>query len=229
MDQTRRKANFGLANIIAYALFGAIAFVIMKLEFPLPVASFLKFDFSDAVVTIATFLFGAGPGIFIAFIKTLLSLIFNGFAVTSIVGETAAFLATLSYSLPFYFIVCGIRKENLKTKKGRLLPIAGLLCGIFAMTIVLAVANAFVITPLYALFSVPNAPAITSYGALMKFTQTVYLGQFLHLPSMTAYIFSIIVPFNLLKGLINSVVIYLLFESVLTSIKPFVQNRFNVK
>lgn len=229
MDQTNRKSVSGLANIIAYALFGAIAFVIMKLEFPLPVASFLKFDFSDAVVTIAMFLFGAGPGIFIAFIKTLLSLIFNGFAVTSIVGEIAAFLATLSYSLPFYFLVKNIQKNNIKTAKGRIKPILALLCGTIAMTLVLAIANAFIITPVYALFSVPNAPAISSYGALMKFTQNVYLGQFLHLPSMTAYIFSIIVPFNLLKGLINSVVIYLLFESVLTSIKPFVQRRFNVK
>jgi riboflavin transporter FmnP len=226
MEQTRRS-NSSLANIIAYALFGAIAFVIMKLEFPLPVASFLKFDFSDAVVTIATFLFGAGPGIFIAFIKTFLSLIFSGFAVTSIVGDIAAFLATLSYALPFYFIVKEINKSNLKTRKGRLMPLVGLALGILAMTIVLALANAFLITPLYALFSVPNAPAISSYGSLLAFTEKVYLGQFLHLPSMASYIFTIIVPFNLLKGLINSIVVYLLFESVLTSIKPFVQRRFN--
>lgn len=108
------------------------------------------------------------------------------------------------------------------------MPVVGLIIGVLAMTCILAVANAFVLTPVYAITAVPNLPAINGYGALYHFTEKVYLGQLLHLPSMKAYIFSIIVPFNLLKGVINSVAVYLLFEAMITTIKPFVRKRFNL-
>lgn len=230
MESVSRKHSSNLANIIAYALIGAISFVIMKLEIPImPGVSFLKFDFSDVIITIGMFIFGAGPGIFIAFIRSLLSLIFSGFNPMSIVGQLAAFLASISFALPFYLFSRGINKENRKTLKGHLMPIVGLIVGTLAMTAVLSIMNAFVLTPVYAVFSVPNMPSINGYGALLQFTEKVYLGQFLHLPSMSAYIFGIIVPFNLLKGVINSVVVFLLFEAVLKNIKPFVRRRFNLK
>ena len=52
MDRARTKSN-SLTNIVAYALIGCIAFVVMKFEFPImPGISFLKFDFSDVIITI---------------------------------------------------------------------------------------------------------------------------------------------------------------------------------
>lgn len=229
MSNARRESS-NLANIIAYALIGAIAFVVMKIEFPImPGVGFLKFDFSDVVITVGTFLFGAGPGIFIAFIRTLISLIFSGFSLPSLVGQLAAFLATLSFALPFYYISRGITAKNRKTTRGLLMPIVGLVIGIVAMTAVMSLANAFVLTPVYAITSIANVPNISGYADLYNFTVKVYLGQLLHLPSMSAYVFGIIVPFNLLKGVINAVVVYILFESVLKSVKPFVEKRFNLK
>lgn len=229
MENTRTKSG-NLSNTIAYALIGAIAFVVMKFEFPIiPGVSFLKFDFSDVIITIGMFLFGVGPGIFIAFIRMLLSLIFSGFALPSIVGQIAAFLASLSFALPFYLISKNITQENRKSLKGHLLPVCGLIIGILAMTLVLALTNAFILTPVYAVTSMAKIPAINSYAALYNFTEKVYLGQLLHLPSMSSYIFGIIVPFNLLKGVVNSVVVYILFEAVLKTIKPFVRKRFNLK
>ena len=45
MDQAKFK-NSSLTNVIAYALIGCIAFVVMKFEFPImPGVAFLKFDF----------------------------------------------------------------------------------------------------------------------------------------------------------------------------------------
>ncbi|WP_308555746.1 ECF transporter S component [uncultured Lactobacillus sp.] len=228
MDKVRTKSS-NLTNVIAYALIGCIAFVVMKFEFPImPGIGFLKFDFSDVIITIGMFIFGAVPGVIIALIRMILSLIFSGFALPSVVGEIAAFLASMSFSLPFYFLSKSVTPENRKTLRGRLMPVVGLIIGILAMTCVMALANAFVLTPVYAVTAVPNLPAINSYGALYHFTEKVYLGQLLHLPSMRAYIFGIIVPFNLLKGVINSVVVYLLFEATVKTIKPFVRKRFNL-
>ena len=130
--------------------------------------------------------------------------------------------------MPFYYLSRNITQENRKTKVGRLKPILGLIIGILAMTCILALANAFILTPAYAVTAVPNLPTINSYGALYHFTEKVYLGQLLHLPSMSTYIFSIIVPFNLLKGIINAVAIYLIFEATIKTIKPFVRKRFKL-
>lgn len=228
MDRTRTGFN-DLTKTIAYALIGCIAFVVMQFSFPIiPGVSFLKFDFSDVIITIGMFIFGAVPGIIIALIRMVLSLIFSGFALPSLIGEIAAFLATMSFSLPFYFLSRKVTQENRNTKAGRLKPILGLLIGILAMTCVLALANAFILTPVYAVTAVPNLPHISNYAALYNFTEKVYLGQLLHLPSMSTYIFSIVVPFNLVKGAINSVAIYLLFEATIKTIKPFVRKRFNL-
>lgn len=226
----KTKSNTSLKNLVAYGLIGAIAFVVMKFEFPIiPGVGFLKFDFSDVIITVGTFLFGAWPGVIIAFIRALLSLIFSGFALPSIVGQIAAFLATLSFALPFYYVTRTITQADRKTKKGIVLPILGLIIGILAMTCVLALTNAFLLTPVYAVTSVANIPAIGSYSDLYNFTVNVYLRQLLHLPSMQAYIFGLIVPFNLIKGIINSIVVYILFEATIKSIKPFVQRNFNIK
>lgn len=225
----KRKNSSNLANIIAYALIGTISFILMEIAFPLPVASFLKFDFSDVIIAIGTFLFSAGPGIFIAFIRMIIDLIYKGFALPSVIGQLAALLASMSFSLPFYYVTKGISADEKNASKRHLRPIFGILIGIVAMTVVLATLNALILTPIYAVSTVPNLPAIHGYTGLLGFTEKVYLGQLLHIPSMSAYIFGIIVPFNLLKGAINGVVVYLLFEAVLRNLKPFVRKYFNLK
>lgn len=225
----QRKGRNNLVNIVAYTLIGTIAYVLMLLEIPLPVTSFLKFDFSDVVITIGTFLFGPLPGIFIAFVRMLINLIYKGFALPSLVGQSAAFLASISFALPFYYLTRNINKDEKSFTKKHLKPILGIVLGIIAMAFVLSVLNALVLTPFYAATTVPNLPTIHGYSGLLAFTEKVYLGKLLHIPSMSAYIFGIIVPFNLLKGAINGTVVYLLFETVLRTIKPFVRKNFNLK
>lgn len=74
-----RSKSKSISNWLAYAMIGAIAFVVMKFEFPImPGVSFLKMDFSDVIVVITTFVFGPVGGTMVALIKCLLSLIFSG-------------------------------------------------------------------------------------------------------------------------------------------------------
>ncbi|WP_348635271.1 ECF transporter S component [Lactobacillus sp. ESL0679] len=227
----KSKSTSNLALLIACAMFGAVAFVIIKFTgIPiLPNATFLKFDFSDVIITIGMFLFGVWPGVFIAIIRMLLSLIYSGFSLPSVVGQLAALLASISFALPFYFVTRNMKHDETSGMKRHVKPIIGLICGTIAMAVVLATLNALILTPMYAVTMIPKLPAIHGYSGLLGFTEKVYLGQMLHIPSMGAYIFGIIVPFNLVKGLINSVVVYLLFEAVLRNLKPFVQKNFNLK
>lgn len=230
MEAANKRTAKSVSNWLAYAMIGAIAFVVMKFEFPImPGVSFLKMDFSDVVVVITTFIFGVGGGVAVAAIKCLLSLIFAGFALPSLVGELAAFLASMAFALPFYFLAGSVKEEDRKSLKGYLLPALGLLLGVLSLTLVMALTNQFLLTPVYAYTSVPQAAGMhMSYAQLLTFTEQTYLGKMLHIPSMSSYIMGIIVPFNLIKGAINSVVVYILFESVLKTIKPFVIKHFSV-
>ena len=230
MEATNKRTDKSVSNWLAYAMIGAIAFVVMKFEFPImPGVSFLKMDFSDVIVVITTFIFGIGGGVAVAVIKCLLSLIFAGFALPSLVGELAALLASMAFALPFYFLAGSVKEEDRKSLKGYLLPALGLLLGVLSLTVVMALTNQFLLTPVYAYTSVPQAAGMhMSYAQLLTFTEQTYLGKMLHIPSMSSYIMGIIVPFNLIKGAINSVVVYILFESVLKTIKPFVIKHFSV-
>ncbi|AQR53445.1 ECF transporter S component [Lactobacillus delbrueckii subsp. bulgaricus] len=230
MEAANKRTAKSVSNWLAYAMIGAIAFVVMKFEFPImPGVSFLKMDFSDVIVVIATFIFGIGGGVAVAAIKCLLSLIFAVFALPSLVGELAAFLASMAFALPFYFLAGSVKEEDRKSLKGYLLPALGLLLDVLSMTVVMALTNQFLLTPVYAYTSVPQAAGMhMSYAQLLTFTEQTYLGKMLHIPSMSSYIMGIIVPFNLIKGAINSVVVYILFESVLKTIKPFVIKHFSV-
>lgn len=230
MEATNKRTDKSVSNWLAYAMIGAIAFVVMKFEFSImPGVSFLKMDFSDVIVVITTFIFGIGGGVAVAAIKCLLSLIFAGFALPSLVGELAALLASMAFALPFYFLAGSVKEEDRKSLKGYLLPALGLLLGVLSLTVVMALTNQFLLTPVYAYTSVPQAAGMhMSYAQLLTFTEQTYLGKMLHIPSMSSYIMGIIVPFNLIKGAINSVVVYILFESVLKTIKPFVIKHFSV-
>lgn len=230
MEAANKRTDKSVSNWLAYAMIGAIAFVVMKFEFPImPGVSFLKMDFSDVIVVITTFIFGIGGGVAVAAIKCLLSLIFAGFALPSLVGELAALLASMAFALPFYFLAGSVKEEDRKSLKGYLLPALGLLLGVLSLTVVMALTNQFLLTPVYAYTSVPQAAGMhMSYAQLLTFTEQTYLGKMLHIPSMSSYIMGIIVPFNLIKGAINSVVVYILFESVLKTIKPFVIKHFSV-
>ncbi|RZM14151.1 ECF transporter, substrate-specific component [Lactobacillus delbrueckii] len=230
MEATNKRTDKSVSNWLAYAMIGAIAFVVMKFEFPImPGVSFLKMDFSDVIVVITTFIFGIGGGVAVAAIKCLLSLIFAGFALPSLVGELAALLASMAFALPFYFLAGSVKEEDRKSLKDYLLPALGLLLGVLSLTVVMALTNQFLLTPVYAYTSVPQAAGMhMSYAQLLTFTEQTYLGKMLHIPSMSSYIMGIIVPFNLIKGAINSVVVYILFESVLKTIKPFVIKHFSV-
>ena len=225
-----RRSAKSVSNWIAYAMIGAIAFIVMKFEFPImPGVAFLKMDFSDVIVVISSFVFGPAGGAAVAFIKGFVSLLFSGFALPSLVGQLAAFLASMAFALPFYYIAGSVKDEDRKSAKGYLLPVLGLAVGTLCLTAVMSLSNWFLLTPVYAYTSVPQAASMhMNYAQLLQFTEKTYLGQMLHIPSMSSYIFGIIAPFNLIKGAINSVVVYVLFASVLKTIKPFVRKHFNV-
>lgn len=125
-------------NIAMVGILGALAFIIMMVEIPFPLAPWLKFDFSDLITLFAGLVGGYGIAVGVTIIKLILNLMIQG-TQTGGIGEATSFIATMAYILPAIYIYR-------KTKKIS----CGLILGTLILTVVLVVANYFYITPFYA-------------------------------------------------------------------------------
>ena len=67
-------------NITVAAMLSAVAFILMFIEFPIPmlIPSFVKMDFSDLPALLGAFALGPVYGVVISFMKNLLHIIITG-------------------------------------------------------------------------------------------------------------------------------------------------------
>jgi riboflavin transporter FmnP len=178
--------NNKLRVMIAVAMLSSISFVLMLFNFPLPaLPPFLKVDFSDVPALIAAITMGPVAGILVALFKNVLYWIYSGSTTGVPVGEMANFATSILFMLPVYAIY-----RKVSNTKGLAI---GLFVGILAMAIGMSVLNYAVFLPMYTYFL--NMPALT--GSAMR--DTIVLG---------------ILPFNLIKGLLLSAIIIVLFKTM---------------
>ena len=113
------------------ALFGALGFVLMLLEFPLPIIpSFVKLDFSELPALIVSFVYGPLYGIAVCLLKNLLHL----FVTTSAgVGEVSNFILGA--------IFVGVAGLIYKYNKNRKFALIGSLVGALVMAVISVASN----------------------------------------------------------------------------------------
>ncbi|WP_071131523.1 ECF transporter S component [Enterococcus timonensis] len=179
-------------KMVVISLMAAMGMGLQFIAIPFPLFSFLKIDFSDLPVMVSMFLFGPLAGILTAGLRSVLHLLLTGFDPANMVGDIASFVASSVYTLPLYYF---FTKESqlTKIKKNKFL---GIISGTVAMTIVMSVANYFVITPLYLYFFNVDA--------------NNFLGM-----SLARYVAIGIVPFNIAKGIIVSAVFLVVYAKLL--------------
>lgn len=130
-------------KIVVVGILAALAWIISRFTFPiLPWAPFLKIDFSDIPILLGMYVFGPMAGVAIAGVRSLLSYVMSGGEAGFPIGDTAAFLATLSYTLPIYYLI----KDRIPNMKSTLLS-SGL--GTVSLTVVLSALNWAFIAPMY--------------------------------------------------------------------------------
>lgn len=180
--------NNKLRIMIAVGMLSSISFVLMLFNFPLPaLPTFLKVDFSDVPALIAAITMGPVAGILVALFKNVLYWMFSGSPTGVPVGEMANFATSILFMLPVYMIY-----RKVSTTKGLVL---GLTAGVIAMAIGMSVLNYAVFLPMYTYFL--NVPPTTGTAL----TKMIVLG---------------ILPFNLIKGVLLSAVIVVLFKTMKT-------------
>lgn len=190
------KNKMSVQMITQVGMLGAIAVVLMLFEIPLPFApSFYEIDFSEVPVLVGAFAMGPMAGVFIEFVKILLNLLING-TVTAGVGEFANFLIGISFCLPASWIY-----RKMHSKKG---AIIGLASGTIVMTTVGCFLNAYLLLPTYAkAFEMP-IDALVGMGTAINANIT----------DLFTFVVFAVVPFNLLKGVLVSLIVVLIYKKI---------------
>lgn len=191
---TTEKSNLRTMTMIA--MLGAISMILMMFEIPLWFApSFYEIDLSEVPVLIGTFALGPVAGALIELVKILLKLVIKG-TNTAFVGDIANYIIGCALVVP-----AGLVYSHRKTKKNAIL---GMALGTAVMTVAGCFINAYVLLPAYGqAFGMP-IDALIGMGTAVN-PAIKGLGTFVLLA---------VVPFNILKGVVVSILTLLLYKYV---------------
>ena len=149
-----------IRKLTVTAMLSAVAFVLMFMDFPLPMImpSFVQMDFSDLPELLGAFALGPVYGILVALIKNLLHLILAGS--TNGVGELCNFLLGASFAW-----VAGFVYQRKKTRSGAVL---GSVLGAVAMGVFSVPLNFFLTYPAYVVvYGMPMDVILGMYQAIL--------------------------------------------------------------
>ena len=182
-------------NLTVAAMLSAVAFILMFIEFPVPmlIPAFIKMDFSDLPALLGAFALGPVYGVIISFMKNLLHIVIKGTS-TACVGELSNFILGAIFSAVAGYIY--------KHHKSRKTAIIGAVAGAVAMGVLSVPSNYFVVYPAYVQFyHMPLEAILGMYQAI--------------LPSANSLIKCLVIfnmPFTLVKGLLDALICMLIYK-----------------
>ncbi len=184
-------------RLVEIAMLGAVASVLMYFEFPLPFIAppFYELDLSEVPVMIGAFALGPSAGALIELIKILVKLLIKG-TNTAFVGDIANYIIGCSFAVPAALIY-----KRQKTKKTALIS---MMLGTVFMTVIGCLINACVLLPVYATAFHMPIDAIIEMGATVN----------ANIHDIFTFVLIAVAPFNLIKGLIVSLLTLLLYKHV---------------
>ena len=178
-----------LEKVIGIAIFSALSVIVaFVLNVIPPIAGFLSLDVKDAVIAIASLIYGPISGVIIALLAAFIE--FLTFSTTGWYGLIMNFASSAVFTLTASLIY-----KKLRTVNGALIS---LLSAVVATTGVMLLLNNFV-TPIY-LHKVVGMPEEKAVEMVIDLLPKVLL------------------PFNFAKALLNSAVTIMLYKPVLAAL-----------
>lgn len=193
---TQAKKGFSVRALVQIGMLAAIAIVLMLFDIPLPFApSFYKIDFSEVPVLIGCFAMGPAAGAAIEFVKILLNFAVNG-TTTAGIGELSNFVLGCALVLP-----AGIIYKKNHNRRGAMI---GMAAGTVLLVILGCLINAFVLLPAYGkAFGMP-VEALVGMGTAVN----------PHITGLSTFVLLAVAPFNLLKGVLDSLIVLLIYKKI---------------
>ena len=199
---SKKTGNRGnIKKMTLTAMLAAIAVILMYMEIPVPfMPGFIKLDISDLPALFGSFIYGPLCGVFICLVKNVL----HSFATnTMFVGEISNFILGCAFVVPAGLIY------RLRHTKSRKHAVLGMAAGTLLTTAAACLMNAFVLLPAYGkAFGMP-IEAFIEMGAAVNSSVHSLLG----------FVVLIIVPFNLFKYTLTSVIVFFIYKRIRVILK----------
>lgn len=184
-------------KVTLIGMFAALAAVLMYIEFPLWFAppEIYKLDFSEVPVLVCSFILGPVSGVVCEFVKILIKLIIKPTS-TAFVGEFANFVVGCAFVVPASVIY--------RLKKSRKNAVVGMCVGTVFLTIVGSLINALFLIPVFSVFYGMPLEVILAMGTKLNGSVT----------DIFTFAALIVAPFNLLKGILVSVITFFIYKPI---------------
>lgn len=194
MKQLTKTKKINVRKIAGTGVLSALAYVLMFLEFPIPmfIPNFIKFDVSELPALIASFAYGPVSGVFVCLIKNLLNLLIK--SSTGGVGELSNFILGALFVIP-----AGILYKYRQTRSAAAL---GPILGALLSAILSFFTNYYVVYPIYIKF-MPMEAIIGAYKAILPSVDSL---------KEALIIFN--VPFTFCKFAIVTVVTFIIYKRI---------------
>lgn len=178
-----------LRKLVTMAMLAALSIVLVYVvHFPLfPAAPFLEYDPADIPILICTFAYGPAAGIVLTVVVSFI----QGITVSASSGVMG--IAMHIFATSILVLVAGNVYRLRHTKRG---AVAALACGVAAMTAGMVFFN-YVITPYFITPDIADAAAVAQNREFVK-----------------TLLVPVIVPFNIIKAGINSIVTFLVYKTI---------------
>ncbi|MGT2910430.1 ECF transporter S component [Streptococcus cameli] len=175
------------------AILSAISFLLMYVQFQLlPGVDFLKLDFSIVPILIGLVMLDTKSSLVILLIRSLLQLLLNNNGPSSMIGMP---MNVIAYAF-FIFALAHIWVKKLDVKH----YIQAVLVGTVTLTIAMLILNYIYAMPMYAAFA--------------NFDVAKFIGT-------QNYLLKMVLPFNVLQGLIFGLVFYPIYQALRPILKKF--------
>lgn len=192
-----QNKTFTTKSLVIIGMLSALSAVLMIFAFPLPFAlPFYKVDISDLPALIGAFAISPIAGVVIVLLKNILNLLIQG-STTFTVGELANFLSGALLVFPASYLY-----HRKKSKKSVLI---GLIVATVIMSIASCFINYFITMPAY--INVALGQNMSDYVEMAS-----QINGLVH--NMFTYLAFSVFPFNLVKGVIVSILTLLLYPRV---------------
>lgn len=194
---TISRDTWNTKTMVKISVLGVISFILMFFEIPIPwlAPTFMKIDISDLPSLIGAFAIGPMAGVMVQFLKNLLNVLIEG-TTTAAVGELANFVVGSVFAFS-----AGLIYHRKKTFNR---AVIGLVVGTIAMTIVITLANYYIMFPLYAKLMGLDMQVFIDMGRAINENIT----------DLRSLMILSVVPFNLLKGVIVTAITLLIYKKV---------------
>lgn len=170
-------------KLVMIAILSALSFVLLFFNFPIiPGADFLKIDFSIIPILFALVLFDLKSGLWVLLIRSLLKLILDNQGANTYIGLPMNIVALGLFLVSFAIIW--------KKHRGTVSYIIASIVATIVLTVAMVFLNFIYAIPLYAKFA------------------NFDIGKFI---GIGKYLFGMVVPFNIVEGIILSVAFYIIY------------------